>query len=313
VTGVSVVLGASGGTGRAVVAELAARGLPVRAVNRRGNADAPSGVERVAADITTAEGAASACAGAAVVYHCAQPAYTRWAAEFPAMNETVIAAAAAAGAKLVFADNLYAYGPLHGPISEDTPQQPSSRKGRVRLALTRRLLEAHRDGRLRVAIGRSSDYYGPGGVDSVAGRQLFEPVLAGRPVPWPGDPDQPRTLHFLGDMARGLVTLGSDDRADGQIWILPAAPPLTPREFIALAAEVAGTRCRVRRVSRTALRLAGLFVAPARELPDIWYQYVQPFTVDASRFEATFGPATVTPHADALSQTLTWYRRTAAG
>lgn len=312
-TGVAAVLGASGGTGRAVVAELVARGLPVRAVNRRGDADVPSGVERVAGDITTADGAAAACAGAAVVYHCAQPAYTRWAEDFPAMNETVIAAAAAAGAKLVFADNLYAYGPLDGPISEDTPQQPSSRKGRVRLALAERLLETHREGRLRVTIGRSSDYYGPGGVDSVAGRQLFEPVLAGRAVPWPGDPDQPRTLHFLADMARGLVTLGGDERADGGVWILPAAPPLTPREFVTLAATTAGTRSRVRRMPKTALRLAGLFVAPVREIPDIWYQYVQPFTVDASRFEATFGPASVTPHAEALSQTLTWYRRAAAG
>jgi nucleoside-diphosphate-sugar epimerase len=72
-----VVLGAAGGTGSAVVRELAARGLRVRAVTRRGAADAPDGVEQLAADVGTAEGARQASEGAAVVYHCAQPPYTK--------------------------------------------------------------------------------------------------------------------------------------------------------------------------------------------------------------------------------------------
>jgi uncharacterized protein YbjT (DUF2867 family) len=105
-----VVLGASGGTGGAVVRELARRGLRARAVNRRGDADVPGGVERLAADVATAEGAKAACAGAAVVYHCAQPPYTRWPREFPPLTDAIAAGAAAAGAKLVLADNLYATG-----------------------------------------------------------------------------------------------------------------------------------------------------------------------------------------------------------
>jgi uncharacterized protein YbjT (DUF2867 family) len=69
-----VVLGAAGGTGSAVVGELATRGLPVRAVTRGGTADVPDGVEQLAADVGTAEGARRACEGAAVVYHCGSPA-----------------------------------------------------------------------------------------------------------------------------------------------------------------------------------------------------------------------------------------------
>ena len=71
-----VVLGAAGGTGSAVVRELAARGLRVRAVTRGGTTDTPEGVEQVAADVGTSEGARRASEGAAVVYHCAQPGYT---------------------------------------------------------------------------------------------------------------------------------------------------------------------------------------------------------------------------------------------
>src|SRR5438552_6052194 len=118
-----VVLGAAGGTGSAVVRELAARGLRVRAETRGGTTDTPQGVEQVAADVGTARGARRACEGAGVVYHCAQPGYTKWPELFPPMTRAVIDAAAAAGAKLVFADNLYAYGPPDGPMTEETPQR----------------------------------------------------------------------------------------------------------------------------------------------------------------------------------------------
>ena len=102
-----VVLGAAGGTGSAVVGELGVRGLPVRAVTRSGAADVPEGVEQIAADVATPDGARRACAGAAVVYHCAQPPYTDWPAAFPPLTEAIADGAAAAGAKLVLADNLY--------------------------------------------------------------------------------------------------------------------------------------------------------------------------------------------------------------
>ena len=227
-----VVLGASGGTGSAVVEELVARGLPVRAVNRKGDALVPAGVERVAADVATTEGARLAVEGAAVVYHCAQPEYTRWAEEFPAMNRTVLDTTAAAGAKLVFADNLYMYDSNLGPISESTPETATTVKGRLRGRMADDLLAAHRAGTLRVAIGRSSDYYGPNGTDTTLGDRLFAAILAGKKAQWMGSLDQPHTCSYLPDMARALVTLGEHEQADGRAWVLPAAEPITGRAFI---------------------------------------------------------------------------------
>jgi uncharacterized protein YbjT (DUF2867 family) len=112
-----VVLGAAGGAGSAVVQELAARGHPARAVTRGGNADVPEGVEQMAADVGTAEGARRACEGAAVVYHCVQPDYKKWPELFPPITRAVFDGAAEAGAKLVFADNLYLYGTPDGPMT----------------------------------------------------------------------------------------------------------------------------------------------------------------------------------------------------
>ena len=87
-----VVLGASGGTGSALVEELIRRGHRVRAVSRGGGA--PEGAEGMKADVSTPDGATAATAGAAVVYHAAQPAYTKWAEKFPAMTDNVIGGAA---------------------------------------------------------------------------------------------------------------------------------------------------------------------------------------------------------------------------
>src|SRR6266498_4513519 len=150
-----VVLGATGGAGGAIVTELAGRGHRVRAVSRKPAADLPDGVEQLAADAADPAQARKACQGATVVYHCAQPPYQRWAAEFPALTASIAEAAARAGARLVYADNLYAYGPVDGPLTEDLPALAATRTGRVRTLMAERRLAAHRLGTLQVAIGRS--------------------------------------------------------------------------------------------------------------------------------------------------------------
>jgi nucleoside-diphosphate-sugar epimerase len=193
--GEHVVIGAGGGTGSAVVRELAGRGLRVRAVTRSGRGDVPEGVEQVAVDVNTPEGARQACQGAAVVYHCAQPPYTKWDELFRPMTDAILDGAAAIGAKLVFADNLYMYGPPDGPMTEDTPQQARGKKGRVRIDMANALLRAHADGRLRVAIGRASDYYGPRGTTSTVGENIMKPLLGDKRVRWLGSLDRPHTLN----------------------------------------------------------------------------------------------------------------------
>jgi nucleoside-diphosphate-sugar epimerase len=301
-------LGAAGGTGSAVIGELCDRGLPVRAVTRSGAADVPEGVEQVAADVATPEGARRACAGAAVVYHCVQPAYTKWAELFPPLTRTVLDGAADAGAKLVFADNLYVYGPSEGPMTEETPQRAQGKKGRVRVEMAATILRAHGEGRLRCTIGRSSDYYGPRGTTTTAGDNLMTPVLRGKRARWLGSLDQPHTLNYLEDMARGLVTLGERDEADGQVWHLPAAEPLTGRQFLTLVYEAAGLTPKVGVASRPMIKLVGMFNPLVRELNETLYQFERPFVSDASKFQGAFGPFEPTPHWDAVRRTVEWFR-----
>ena len=302
-----VVLGATGGTGSAVTRALAERGHRVLAVTRSGGASVPAGVETAAADVTKTDDLRRVLDGAAVVYQCAQPEYTRWEQEFPDMNRAVLAACEATGATLVFTDNLYMYAAT-GPISETTPQDPPTDRGRLRKRMAEELLTAHRDGRVRVRIARSSDYFGPQGTGTTLGDRLFPAIVAGKKAQWMGSLDMPHAASFLPDMGRAIAILGERDDADGRAWILPADEPLTGRAFIALAARAAGTDPKPGTISPGMMRVAGLFSPMIRAYAEMLPQWTAPFTVDASAFLDTFGPFDVTPNRDAIAATVAWFR-----
>jgi nucleoside-diphosphate-sugar epimerase len=310
---VHVVFGATGGAGGAVVRELAAGGLRVRAVSRRSVVNLPEGVEQVSADAADAAQAREACQGASVVFHCAQPPYQLWAAEFPVLTGNIADAAAAVGATLVFADNLYAYGPVNRPMTEDLPALATTKKGRIRALVAERLLAAHHSGTMQVAIGRSSDYYGPGGANSATGDILFGAAVEGRRARWLGRLDMPHSLNYLPDVARALITLASQPDALGQIWHLPAAEPLSGRAFVALIESALGRPVKVTATSAAALRIAGLFDVRARESREMLYQWEGPFVLDASKFQRAFGPYDPTPPQQAATTTVTWFYERARG
>ena len=303
-----VVFGATGGVGVAVVAELLRRGNSVRAVSRGGNA--PEGAEGAAADAADAAEAAAAARGAGVVYHCVNPGYTRWPELLPPVSRSILGAAESSGAKLVFADNLYAYGPVDGPLREDMPPTASGPKGRTRVEVAAEMLAAHQDGRVRVTIGRASDYYGPGGANSASGEPVFGRVLAGKRPQWTGKLDVPHTFHYLPDIARGLVTLAERPEADGGVWHLPAAEPVTAQEFFDLVFEAAGrpTPAKAQIAGPALLAVAGIFSPMLRELRETAYQFRRPFVIDSSKFEGAFGRLEPTPHREAVERTVEWFR-----
>lgn len=303
-----VVLGATGGAGNAIARALHDGGMPVRAVNRSGKADVPVGIEGMAADITTADGVTRAVAGASVVYMAAQPPYHRWPEEFPSMLERVIDGVAAEGAKLVMVDNLYGYGPGAGIMAEDTPERATDRKGAVRRQMTEMLLAAHRSGKLRVAIGRASDYFGPRADNSGITALAIAPVAGDKTLRWTGTLDAPHSVAYLPDIARAYVILGTSDKADGEIWILPHGAPVTGGHFLEAVNATLPQPLETGVISTTMLRLAAPFHRISRETLGILYQWSEPFVVDDAMFQRVFGPFDVTPLDDAVRTTVEWYR-----
>jgi nucleoside-diphosphate-sugar epimerase len=302
------VVAGLGAVGRAVIDELVGRGLPVRAIARRAVAGLPGEVEVVEADMTDPGAGRRALSGAAVVYHVASAPYDRWTELLPPLMRGVLDAAAATGARIVFADNLYAYGPVDGPLTEDLPARATGPNGRVRVALAHQLMEAHAAGTVRATIGRASDYFGPFGRESVAGERLFVPALAGRSTQVLGDPDLPHTFTYVGDFARGLVTLGTHDEALGEVWHVPSAETISTRQFARLVFEGAGKQPKLRVVPSAFLAALALFSPTLRAVREQQYQREAPWIVDHSKFARAFGAA-VTPHQEAIAATLAWFAR----
>lgn len=303
---IHVVLG-TGPLGHAVAERLLAEGKRVRMVNRRGRTDAPAGVEVVAGDASTPGGLRRAMQGAGVLYHCAKPLYTAWRELFPALMDGVIAAAAEAGARVVYADNLYMYGPVAGPLTENLPLRPVGPKGRVRAEMAESLLDADRRGVIRATIGRAPDFYGPRVREAILGERVVRPAVEGGAAAVLGDIDQPHTHIYIEDFARGLVTLGAHEEALGQVWHIPSAPTRTTRELITLLYQEAGNPVRIRTAPRLLVHLLALVDPTFRELREVLYQVERPFVVDASKYERAFGAET-TPHREAARRTVAWYR-----
>ncbi len=307
-----VVLGASGAAGNAIVTALHDRDHDVRAVNRSGNAPVPEGVARLAADITSGDGAAAAVAGAAVVYLAAQPAYHRWTEEFPAMVSTVLDATAAAGAKLVMVDNLYTYGPGQTTLTEDSPENGGTKKGDSRVQLADMLRSAHDSGRLPVAIGRASDYYGPATANSVITALAIAPAAAGKSIRWMGRLDRRHSAAYLPDIGRAFSVLGEESKADGETWILPHGPAPTGAEFLAAVNAALPAPVKIGTVSKRMLRIAAPFHRISRESLETLYQWTDDFVADDGKFQRVFGPFETTPLEDAVAETMRWYVERAA-
>jgi len=289
------VLGASGSAGQAITAALSLASIPA----------VPSGIATRAANLSTRKGADQAVADAAVVYMAAQPPYHRWPEQFPVMLERVIDATAAIDAKLVMVDNAYGYGPGSSPMRESTPERATDRKGAARTTMRTMLLEAHRSGRLRVAIGRSSDYFGPGADNSAITALAITPVAkAGAALKWMGSLDQPHSVAYLPDIGRAYVTLGTDDRSDGAIWHLPHPPAGTGRELLKLVNNALDEDREMSVISPNMLRIAAPFHRASRESLPIAYQWTAPFVLDDSLFDNTFGDFDRTSLAHAISETV---------
>ena len=305
--GVQVVLGAGGGAGGAVIRALAAAGRRARAVTRSGG-EFPDGVEDVRADVRDAAAVRRACEGAAVVYHCVNVPYGEWEAVLPAVLEGALAGAEAAGARLVYCDNLYMYGPQGWRMREDTPRQPAGPKGRLRARLEDAVLAAHREGRVEVAIGRGSDFFGPGAANTVAGKLVFPAVISGKRAHWLGSLREPHSLHYVDDFGRALVTLGESPRAAGEVWHIPPNASPTGREFIGGAHAVAERPTRAGVYRRWMIRLLAMFDGNMREVLEVLYQFERPFVIDATRFVEAFGPPDLTPWEEAIRRSLNWHR-----
>lgn len=285
-----VVVGA-GPIGTGVASLLADEGERVRLITRSGRGPSRPGIELVAADASDAARLRELSAGAVALYNCANPTYTRWTTDWPPLAASILGAAEASGAVLAITGNLYGYGPVRGPMTEQTPLAATTRKGRVRVKMWQEALAAHKAGRVRVTEVRAADYIGAG-AGSLFSAIILPAMAKGRTARVPADIDAPHSFTYTGDVARTLVTAARDERAWGKAWHSPTNPALPIRELAQRYFRVSGQPgVKVASLPRSALYLVAPFNPFVRELIEMDYQFRAPFELDSSAATRTFGLA----------------------
>jgi nucleoside-diphosphate-sugar epimerase len=302
-----VVFGA-GQVGRALAARLAALGLDVRVLSRQRPAGLSDRLQWRSVDASDPDAAADAANGAEVVYQCLNAPYTDWPKRFPPLQQGVLSAAERNGALMVTLENIYAYGPTEGrPMTEELPLAATTAKGRTRACMSEELLAAAEAGRVRIAIGRASDFFGAGVTETTLGERVFGNAVAGKRADFLGNPDLLHTYSYVPDIAAALATLGTDERAVGGVWHLPGPETVTTRQLLDLVAGELGHPVGVRSVPKLALRALGLVNPLMRGLVEMSYEFEADFVLDTTKYESAFGTAG-TPLQTAVAETVAWYR-----
>lgn len=306
------ILGAGGSIANELVRILFARHRPLRLVSRH-PPQAPA-ADSVAADLANLDQTVAAVAGSSVVFLLAGLKYDHklWAELWPRIAANTVEACKRANARLVFLDNVYMYGKVDGPMTEETPFHPVSQKGEVRVRVANLFIEAWRSGNLTAMIARSADFYGPGAANGIPNALVFGPMSKGKKPMCLADDAQPHSYTYTPDAAQALVTLAESETAPNQIWnqtwhLPTASHPPTGREFIAEATRAMGVAEGYRVLRPWMVRLVGWFNPMVGEVHEMLYQNDAPYLFDSSKYQRAFGFAG-TPYAEGIRATAQSYR-----
>ncbi|MBI1425024.1 MAG: NAD-dependent epimerase/dehydratase family protein [Gammaproteobacteria bacterium] len=285
------ILGANGTIGRELSRALVAFTPDIRQVSRHPRKVNP-GDATVAADLLDVQAVANAVAGSEVVYLVAGLPYklSVWQEHWPRVMRNVIDACKQHSARLVFFDNVYAYGRVDGVMTEATPFHPTSKKGEVRARIAGMLLDEMRAGNVQAMIARSADFYGPDAVQSFPYVTIFQRLKAGKSPQWLGRADKIHTFTYTPDAGKALAVLGRSKEAYGQTWHVPTSKePFTGADFARLACELAARPDKLQVMPRWMMKLAELFIPVLRENAEMMYQFDYDYRFDSSKIESAYG------------------------
>jgi len=212
---IALVIGATGGVGGEAAAALVRHGWTVRALTRRAQ-PGRSGIDWVQGDAMVAADVARAAKGVQLIVHAANPpGYRDWDKLVLPMLDSTIAAAKAEGARILLPGTVYNFGLETFPLVDETaPQAPTTRKGKIRVEMERRLKTASTQGAPALIV-RAGDFFGPHAGNNWFGQAVIksggplksvtEPATRGVVHAWAYLPDLAETMARLLDQADRLA------------------------------------------------------------------------------------------------------------
>lgn len=284
------ILGANGTIATELIPILQSSGEKIRLVSR--NPKQIDGTESIAADVLNREQAFQAVKGSDIVYLLVGLQYNIkvWRSSWPVIMRNTIDACKANNAKLIFFDNVYMYGMVEGRMTESTPFNPCSEKGKVRAEIDEMLLKEMKSGSLKAIIAKAADFYGPRATNtSVPYIMIFDRLKKGKAAQCFISAKKIHTYTYTPDAARGLYMLAVTESAYGQTWHLPSAlPAITANDFISIAAKYMNVKAKVQVLPKWLISIVGLFVPIMKEMNEMLYQNEFSYEFDSSKFEKAF-------------------------
>lgn len=292
------IIGSGGTIGIPLAKELKTFTDQIRLVSRHPK-KINSSDEIFALDVNNLDEIDKAIAGSEVVYITIGFDYklSVWQNTWPPFMQSVIKACKTHGSKLVFFDNVYMYAKSAIPLmTEASPLDPPSKKGKVRKQLHEMIMNEVEKGSLTALIARSADFYGPDTDKSVLVETAAKNLLKGKKAQSFGNINRVHTYTFTPDAGKATALLGNTPDAYNQVWHVPTTKEkLTTKQWIELIANEINAEPKILTIPKWVLRVMGLFNPVIKEFPEMLYQNEMDYVFDSSKFEKAFGLVATTP------------------
>jgi nucleoside-diphosphate-sugar epimerase len=303
------ILGSSGVIGKELAKSLTQYTDKIRVVSRN-----PKKVnqtdELFAADLTNAEQTLKAIEGSEIAYLTVGIQYKAsiWQQQWPVIMKNVIDACKVHNTKLVFFDNVYAYGKVNGWMTEETPYKPVSKKGEVRKQIAEMLMNEVEKGNIKAQIVRAADFYGPDTPLSMVTVTVFNNFNKGKKAQLFISDKYLHSYTYTPDAGKATAILGNTESAYNQIWHLPTNKNvMTGKQFVEAVAEAFSVEPKYMLLNNFMISLAGLFIPEVRESKEMMYRVGSNYLFDSTKFEKAFNFEPIDYKAG-IKETVAWMK-----
>lgn len=306
----ALIIGATGGVGGEVARVLRLRGWEVRALHRdpeRARASNPD-LNWVKGDAMDRSAVLQAAAGTQVIVHGVNPpGYRNWAGLVLPMLDNTLAGARASGARVLLPGTVYNYGPDAGEaVDEEVPQNPTTRKGAIRVEMERRLRQASGED-VRALVVRAGDFYGPR-----AGNSWFAQGMVPTPGPVkrifnPGRAGVGHAWAYLPDLAETMVRLleRENELADFDTFHFGGTWVADNRLFAEAIRRAAGLpNAKIYPFPWPVVHAMAPFNETAREMREMIYLWRRPLRLVELKLQGFLGEVPGIPMIEAVEVTL---------